>query len=75
MQLKRSVFQELDAVVKPGCVLASNTATLSIGELAGVTKRPRSVFGLHFFSISLAGRTMRPVGRDGKLLHYFKSWP
>ena len=38
MQLKRSVFEKLDGVVKPGCILASNTSTLNIDELAAVTE-------------------------------------
>ena len=50
MELKRSIFQALDRVVKPSCILASNTSTLSIDELARVTTRPESVLGLHFFS-------------------------
>jgi 3-hydroxyacyl-CoA dehydrogenase len=68
MQLKRSVFQELDAVVKPGCVLASNTSTLNIDELAGVTKRPGSVVGLHFFSPANVMRLLEIVrGRHTSL--------
>jgi 3-hydroxyacyl-CoA dehydrogenase len=50
MELKLSVLRELDGVVKPGCILASNTSTLSIDELARVTTRPEWVLGLHFFS-------------------------
>jgi 3-hydroxyacyl-CoA dehydrogenase len=50
MSLKRSVFRELDPLVNPDCILASNTSTLNIDELAGSTDRPESVLGLHFFS-------------------------
>ena len=50
LELKRSIFRELDGVVKPDCMLASNTSTLSIDELARVTTRPDRVLGLHFFS-------------------------
>jgi 3-hydroxyacyl-CoA dehydrogenase len=50
MILKKEVFQQLDKVCKPGAILASNTSTLSIDEIAGATKRPESVIGLHFFS-------------------------
>jgi len=50
MELKRSIFQALDKVVNPGCILASNTSTLSIDELGSATGRPESVLGLHFFS-------------------------
>jgi 3-hydroxyacyl-CoA dehydrogenase len=50
MTLKKEIFQQLDKICKPGAILASNTSTLSIDEIAGATKRPESVIGLHFFS-------------------------
>ena len=50
MRLKKQVFAELDAVARPGCILASNTSTLSIDEIASATKRPEFVAGMHFFS-------------------------
>jgi 3-hydroxyacyl-CoA dehydrogenase len=50
MALKKQVFAELDRVCKPGAILASNTSTLSIDEIASVTSRPESVIGTHFFS-------------------------
>ena len=50
MALKKQIFRELDAVARPGCILATNTSTLSIDEIASVTARPASVVGLHFFS-------------------------
>jgi 3-hydroxyacyl-CoA dehydrogenase len=50
MALKKEVFKELDRVCKPGAVLASNTSTLSIDEIASSTSRPASVIGTHFFS-------------------------
>ncbi len=50
MELKLSIFRELDKIAKPGCILASNTSTLSIDELARATGRPEFVLGLHFFS-------------------------
>jgi len=50
LELKRSVFRELDGTLKPGCILASNTSTLSIDELARQTERPDCVLGLHFFT-------------------------
>src|SRR6202040_1710898 len=50
MALKKEVFGELDRVCKPGAILATNTSTLSIDEIAGATKRPASVIGTHFFS-------------------------
>ncbi len=50
MALKKQIFQEIDRIAKPDCVLASNTSTLDIDEIAGVTSRPHMVIGLHFFS-------------------------
>jgi 3-hydroxyacyl-CoA dehydrogenase len=50
MTLKKEVFKELDRVCKPGAILASNTSTLSIDEIAASTSRPASVIGTHFFS-------------------------
>lgn len=50
MAVKKSVFARLDEVAKPGAILASNTSTLDLDEIALVTSRPESVVGLHFFS-------------------------
>jgi 3-hydroxyacyl-CoA dehydrogenase len=50
MAIKKEVFSALDPVVKKGAVLATNTSTLSIDEIAAATSRPRDVIGLHFFS-------------------------
>ena len=50
MDLKKEVFGKLDAICKPGAVLATNTSTLNVNEIAGATSRPESVIGLHFFS-------------------------
>ncbi|WP_034468120.1 3-hydroxyacyl-CoA dehydrogenase NAD-binding domain-containing protein [Afipia sp. P52-10] len=50
MAVKKEVFTKLDAIAKPGAVLASNTSYLSIDEIASVTKRPQDVLGMHFFS-------------------------
>ncbi len=50
MDLKRKIFTELDKVMKPGAILATNTSALDINEIAGMTKRPEDVIGLHFFS-------------------------
>ena len=50
MELKKQVFSELDRVCKPGAILASNTSTLSIDEIASATSRPEFVVGTHFFS-------------------------
>jgi 3-hydroxyacyl-CoA dehydrogenase len=50
MALKKQVFAELDGVCKRGAILASNTSTLSIDEIAAATSRPEAVIGTHFFS-------------------------
>ncbi|MDP6183702.1 MAG: 3-hydroxyacyl-CoA dehydrogenase NAD-binding domain-containing protein, partial [Gammaproteobacteria bacterium] len=50
MALKKEIFATLDAVCKPGAVLASNTSTLNIDEIAASTNRPEDVIGLHFFA-------------------------
>ncbi len=50
MELKKTIFAKLDATVKPAAILASNTSTLDIDEIASVTKRPDKVLGLHFFA-------------------------
>ncbi len=48
--LKRSLFQALDEVVKPGGVLATNTSSISITRIAAATRRPQSVIGMHFMN-------------------------
>ncbi|MDP3652729.1 MAG: 3-hydroxyacyl-CoA dehydrogenase NAD-binding domain-containing protein [Rhodoferax sp.] len=48
--VKEAVFKELDRVMKPGAILASNTSTLDVDRIASFTKRPEDVVGLHFFS-------------------------
>lgn len=50
MDVKKEVFTKLDAIVKPGAILASNTSYLNVDEMAAVTTRPDHVLGLHFFS-------------------------
>ncbi len=50
MDLKRTIFTELDKVMKKGAILATNTSALDIDEIAGMTSRPEDVIGLHFFS-------------------------
>ena len=48
--VKEQVFKTLDEVMKPGAILASNTSTLDVNRIAGFTKRPQDVIGMHFFS-------------------------
>ena len=50
MGVKEAVFKQLDAVMKPGAILASNTSTLDVNAIANFTKRPQDVIGMHFFS-------------------------
>jgi 3-hydroxyacyl-CoA dehydrogenase len=50
MDLKRKIFATLDKVAKPGAILATNTSTLDIAQIATATKRPDAVIGTHFFS-------------------------
>lgn len=50
IEIKEKVFKSLDAVMKSGAILASNTSTLDLNTIASFTKRPEDVVGLHFFS-------------------------
>ncbi len=50
MGVKEVVFKQLDAVAKAGAILASNTSTLDVNQIASFTKRPQDVVGMHFFS-------------------------
>lgn len=50
MDVKKEIFARLDAIAKPGAILASNTSYLDINEIAAATSRPGDVLGLHFFS-------------------------
>ena len=50
MEIKKSIFAELDSICKESTILASNTSSLSITEVASATKRPDKVIGMHFFN-------------------------
>jgi len=50
LELKKEIFAKLDAVCKPGAILASNTSYQDVDAIAAATKRPEDVLGLHFFS-------------------------
>ncbi len=50
MDIKKTIFTQLDAVCKPGAILATNTSYLDINEIAAATARPQHVVGMHFFS-------------------------
>ncbi|MBL8631342.1 MAG: multifunctional fatty acid oxidation complex subunit alpha, partial [Rhodospirillaceae bacterium] len=61
MKIKQDLFRQLDAVCKPGAILASNTSTLDVDQIASVTKRPADVIGLHFFSPANVMRLLEVV--------------
>jgi len=61
MEIKKQIFTKLDEVMKPGAVLATNTSTLDIDEIASVTKRPEDVIGTHFFSPANVMRLLENV--------------
>jgi 3-hydroxyacyl-CoA dehydrogenase len=63
--VKEAVFKELDRVMKPGAILASNTSTLDVDRIASFTKRPEDVVGLHFFSPANVMKLLEVV-RGGK---------
>ncbi|MBL4870473.1 MAG: enoyl-CoA hydratase/isomerase family protein [Robiginitomaculum sp.] len=64
MEIKKSIFRELDALAKPSCILASNTSYLDINILAKVTKRPSDVIGMHFFSPANIMKLLEVVRTD-----------
>jgi 3-hydroxyacyl-CoA dehydrogenase len=65
LALKKQVFAELDRIAKPECVLATNTSTLDIDQIASATTRPGSVIGMHFFSPANVMRLLEIVrGRE-----------
>jgi 3-hydroxyacyl-CoA dehydrogenase len=62
--VKRQVFSALDAIMKPGALLATNTSYLDVAQIAGFTHRPRDVIGLHFFSPANVMRLVEIVRTD-----------
>ena len=61
MEVKQEIFKKLDAVMKPGAILATNTSTLDVNKIADVTKRPQDVIGTHFFSPANVMRLLEVV--------------
>ena len=61
LAIKQAVFTELDAVMKEGAILASNTSTLDLNKIAAFTRRPQDVVGLHFFSPANVMRLLEVV--------------
>ena len=64
MELKQSIFRELDKICKPGALLASNTSALDVNQIAEVTSRPESVIGMHFFSPANVMKLLENVRGD-----------
>ena len=64
MGLKKEVFGQLDAACKPAAILASNTSTLDVNEIAAATNRPDKVIGTHFFSPANVMKLMENVRGD-----------
>ena len=64
MDIKKDIFKKLDAVCKPGAILATNTSGLNIDEIASVTARPEAVIGLHFFSPANVMKLLEVVRAD-----------
>jgi 3-hydroxyacyl-CoA dehydrogenase len=61
MSVKKEIFAKIDAIAKPGAILATNTSTLDVDEIAAVTKRPEDVVGTHFFSPANVMRLLENV--------------
>lgn len=64
MDLKKKIFANLDAIMKPGAILATNTSALNIDEIASATSRPQDVIGLHFFSPANVMKLLEIVRAD-----------
>ncbi len=64
MDIKKDLFARLDAICKPGAVLATNTSYLNIDEIASATARPESVIGMHFFSPANVMKLLEVVRAD-----------
>jgi 3-hydroxyacyl-CoA dehydrogenase len=61
MDVKKEIFGKLDAIMKPGAILATNTSTLDVDAIAAVTRRPQDVIGTHFFSPANVMRLLEVV--------------
>ncbi|HEX6689874.1 MAG TPA: 3-hydroxyacyl-CoA dehydrogenase NAD-binding domain-containing protein, partial [Burkholderiales bacterium] len=61
MDVKKDIFKKLDATAKPGAILATNTSTLDVDEIAQATRRPQDVIGTHFFSPANVMRLLEVV--------------
>jgi len=61
MDVKQDLFRKLDAMAKPGAILATNTSTLDVDQIAAATRRPQDVIGTHFFSPANVMRLLEVV--------------
>jgi 3-hydroxyacyl-CoA dehydrogenase len=61
MEIKKEVFGKLDAIAKPGAILATNTSYLDVDQIAAMTQRPEDVIGMHFFSPANVMRLLEVV--------------
>ncbi len=61
MDVKQDIFRKLDAIAKPGAILATNTSTLDVDKIADATRRPQDVIGTHFFSPANVMRLLEVV--------------
>src|SRR5216117_3697764 len=61
MDVKQELFRKLDGLMKPGAILATNTSTLDVNQIAEATKRPQDVIGTHFFSPANVMRLLEVV--------------
>lgn len=64
LTVKRELFTRIDAIARPGALLATNTSYLDVAEIAGFTRRPQDVLGLHFFSPAHVMRLVEIVRTD-----------
>lgn len=68
MTVKKAIFSQLDAIAKPGAILATNTSALDVNEIASAVSRPEAVVGMHFFSPANVMKLLEVV-RGAKTSH------
>ena len=77
MDVKKDMFRKLDGIVKQGAILATNTSTLDVDEIAAATTRPQDVIGTHFFSPANVMRLLEVVrgeeDRQGRARHHHEA--
>ncbi len=73
LSVKQDVFKTLDELCKPGAILATNTSTLDVNEIAAVTSRPDDVIGLHFFSPANVMKLLEVVKTDSTSAEVIKT--